>query len=71
MPKVTRYRGKNEFYQGWVARYYGSPLDPSRGEVWAEGWRMADETSVAGRAHAFAAEVRLGRNVEPVEVSGE
>ena len=66
MPTLMRYRGKNDFYDGWLAKCYGQPFDGSKNEAWKEGWRMGDETSTAGRALALAAEIRLGRNIEPV-----
>ena len=60
-----RYRGKNSFYEGWLARCYGEKFDSSMDEAWREGWRMGDETSLASRTIALSAEIKLARNIEP------
>jgi hypothetical protein len=66
MREPVRYRGRNEFYDGWLARHYQEPDNPTQNEAWREGWRMADETPQVNRIIAFAAEVALGTNIMPV-----
>ena len=59
------YRGKNEFYDGWLARHYRKPFDAAKSGAWREGWNMADETSYVMRIFAYVQEIYLGRNIEP------
>jgi len=52
--------GYNDFYDGWLARLFGFPLDQKQNASWALGWQTADETpSIVGVSEVIAAEIEL------------
>lgn len=52
--------GYNDFYDGWLARIFGFPLDKKQNASWELGWQTADGTpSVVDVSQVIAAEIAL------------